>query len=230
MTGQADGAVERLRQPKRARARGHQRDVEIAAAGQFGDAEQFAGAGLQIDVGELELGLHVGDRVGARDPERALGDAAIHLRLRSEERRVEKDARSRRDWSSAVCSSDLASPNGFEPEATSETLRLPRPDSLVMPNNSLAQACRSTSANWNWAFTSAIASERATPNEPLAMPPYICASPTESASAPPRRFAPNAVRPSFVEPTVTRAADRRMSRSVVDSEFRSNSCRFQSRA
>ena len=62
------------------------------------------------------------------------------------------------------------------------------------------------------------------------MPPYICASPTESASAPPRRFAPNAVRPSFVEPTVTRAADRRMSRSVVDSEFRSNSCRFQSRA
>ena len=86
MTGQADGAVERLRQPERARARGHQRDVEIAAAGQFCDVEQFAGAGLQIDVGELELGLHVGDRVGARDPERALGDAAIHLRLADGER------------------------------------------------------------------------------------------------------------------------------------------------
>ena len=68
------------------------------------------------------------------------------------------------------------------------------------------------------------------PNEPLAMPPYICASPTLSASAPPRRLAPNAVRPSFDDPTVTFAADSRMSRSVVDSALRSNSCRFQSRA
>ena len=71
----------------------------------------------------------------------------------------------------AVPSSDCASPNGLEPEATSETLRLPRPDSLVTPNNSLAQDCRSTSVNWNCALTSATASERATPNEPLAMPP-----------------------------------------------------------
>src|SRR5438445_802200 len=74
----------------------------------------------------------------------------------------------------AVPSSDCARPNGLAPEATSETLRLPRPDSLVMPNNSDAQDCRSTSVNWNWALTSATASERATANEPLAMPPYTC--------------------------------------------------------
>src|SRR5215470_863365 len=51
-----------------------------------------------------------------------------------------------------------------------------------------------------------------------------------SVSAPPRRLAPNAVGPSFVAPTETRAADRRMSRSVAESTSRSNSCRFQSRA
>ena len=86
MTGQRGGAIERLRQPERARTRCHQRDVEIAAAGQLGDAEQFAGAGLQIDVGELELSLHVGDSIGSRDPERTPGDAAIHLRLTDAQR------------------------------------------------------------------------------------------------------------------------------------------------
>ncbi len=86
MAGQRRGAVERVREAERARARGHQRDVEIAAAGQLVDAEQFAGAGLQVDIGELELGLDVGDRVRARDAERALGDAAIHLRLADAER------------------------------------------------------------------------------------------------------------------------------------------------
>ena len=50
------------------------------------------------------------------------------------------------------------------------------------------------------------------------------------SSAPPRKLAPNAVRPSFVGPTVTLAAERRMSRSVEDSALRSNNCRFQSRA
>jgi len=82
MACEGRGAVERLGEAERARATRHQRNVEVAAAGQFGDAEQFRGAGLQVDVGELELGLDVGDTVGARDPERALGDAAIHLGFR----------------------------------------------------------------------------------------------------------------------------------------------------
>ena len=73
-------------------------------------------------------------------------------------------------------------------------------------------------------------SDRAIPSEPLAMPPYICASPMLRASAPLRKLAPNAVRPSLVGPTVTLAADSRMSRSVVESDVRSNNCRFQSRA
>ena len=86
MAGQRRGAVERLRKAERARARGHQRDVEIAAAGQLGDAEQFAGAGLQVDIGELELRLDVGDRVRAGDPERTPRDAAIDLRLADAQR------------------------------------------------------------------------------------------------------------------------------------------------
>src|ERR1700721_867950 len=66
-----------------------------------------------------------------------------------------------------VPSSDCASANGLEPKAASETPRLPRPDNLLMPNSSLAQACKSTSVNWNWAFTSASASTRDTANAPL---------------------------------------------------------------
>src|SRR5262249_18820522 len=67
----------------------------------------------------------------------------------------------------AVPSSDCIRPNGLDPDATTDTLRLPRPDSRLMPNSSLAQACRSTSRNWNCALTSAMESERATANEPL---------------------------------------------------------------
>src|SRR3979490_3311861 len=81
MAVQRGGAVERLREAKRAGARGHHRNVEIAAAGKLCDAEQLAGAGLQVDVGELELRLDVRDRVRTRDPERAFCDATIHLRL-----------------------------------------------------------------------------------------------------------------------------------------------------
>ena len=81
MAGEGGGAVQRLRQAERAGARGFQRDVEIAAADQAADPEQIAGAGLQIDVGELQLRLDVGHRVGARDRERSLGDAAIDLRF-----------------------------------------------------------------------------------------------------------------------------------------------------
>ena len=99
-----------------------------------------------------------------------------------------------------------------------------------VPNISLAQLCRSTSTSWNCALMSAATSSREMPNEPLAMPPKICASATLSASVPFRRLAPSAVRPSLVDPTVSLAADRRMSRSVVESAVRSNSWRFQSRA
>src|SRR5258708_29173898 len=86
MADQGRGAAERGRKPKRARARGHQRDVEIAAATQFADAEQFAAERLQVDVDELELRLDVRDRISARDAERAAGDAAIHLRLADAQR------------------------------------------------------------------------------------------------------------------------------------------------
>ena len=80
------GAVERLREPKRAGAGGDQRDIEIAATGKLVDAEQIAGAGLQIDIGELELGLDLGNGLRARNRERALGDAAIDLRFADRER------------------------------------------------------------------------------------------------------------------------------------------------
>src|SRR5215470_16663960 len=65
---------------------------------------------------------------------------------------------------------------------------------------------------------SATVSERAMPNEPLASPPYICASPTLRASAPPRKFAPKAVRPRRDGPTVTRAACEQAERRDVGRE------------
>ncbi len=71
----------------------------------------------------------------------------------------------------ALPSSDCTRPNGLDPEARSETLILPRPDSLLSPNNSVAQAWRSTSVNWNCALMSATVSDRAMPNEPFAIPP-----------------------------------------------------------
>src|SRR6266704_1049471 len=86
MAGQGRGAVERLHQAEWARAGCDQRDVEIAASGEAADAEQLAGAGLQVDIEELELRLDVGDGVGARDAERAPGEAAIDLRLADRKR------------------------------------------------------------------------------------------------------------------------------------------------
>src|SRR6185437_8273259 len=108
MAGQRRGAVERLHQPERARSRCDQRDVEIAAAGEAVDAEQVAGAGLQVDVLELELRLDVGDRVGARDPDRALGDAAIDLRLADR-------ARQRASLRRTRCGRALTNPQSLSP-------------------------------------------------------------------------------------------------------------------
>src|SRR5581483_2584441 len=81
MARQRRGAVERLREPVRARTGRGERDAEIAAARKLAEAEQLAGAGLQVDIGELELRLDVGKAVGARQSKRALGDAAIDLRF-----------------------------------------------------------------------------------------------------------------------------------------------------
>ena len=72
-------------------------------------------------------------------------------------------------------------------------------------------------------------SARVTLNDPLATPPYSCASPTLSISAPLRTLRPSAVRPIRVLPIVMRAAESRKSRSLPERPRRSNGCLFQSR-
>ena len=86
MPGQGRCPVERLRQPERTRSPGLEREIQVAASGELAGAEQIAGAGLQIDVGELKLRLHLGGRVGLRDAERTLGDSVIDLRFADAER------------------------------------------------------------------------------------------------------------------------------------------------